>query len=298
MSNPSEETSTLPISPSVIVGIVIVLAFAVVIVGASLFRFCKRNGRSTPFDDNSNAQQNEGNIFNPNAQRSAAQIARMKEVRWINNMYAWERGREAMLESGELRPTTMIAGRKGEARNWDEWSTMQDENGESLLHQTGEPSSSGPSHLLAQTHSHSHFYAADDPYAASSQQRLSHVPSILLPQPLTHRDLQLPLHPHSSPGGSPLRYHQVAASDHPDHADSNPNSNSNSSSKSNSNSIKTDDHNMEEITLIDDNHFGRDETATTTTTPPTITNYSYRSRIGGLNNKSSTPDIVLTSPRF
>ena len=130
MSEPSDETSTLPISPSVIVGIVIVLAFAVVIVGASLFRFCKRNGRSTPFDDNSNAQQNEGNIFNPNAQRSAAQIARMKEVRWINNMYAWERGREAMLESGELRPTTMIAGRKGEARNWDEWSTMQDENGE------------------------------------------------------------------------------------------------------------------------------------------------------------------------
>lgn len=131
MSSPSDdESSTLPVSPSVIVGVVIVLAFALVIVGASLFRFCKRNGRTTPFDDNSHPQQNEANIFNPNAQRCAAQIARMKEVRWINNMYAWERGREARLETGELRPTTMIAGRKGEARNWDEWSTMMEHNRE------------------------------------------------------------------------------------------------------------------------------------------------------------------------
>lgn len=94
---------------------------------------------------------------------------------------------------------------------------------------------------------------------------------MLLPQPLNHRDLHLPLHPHSSPGGSPLRYHEVAESE----PVSNPNSNSNS------NSIKTDDHNMEEIALIDENPFGKGET-------------SSRVRIG---HKFLTPEVVLASPR-
>lgn len=126
MSSQDGQSPAPAISPPLIVGIVILSAFVVIIIAASVFRFCRhsnsRTGDNANFDDN----LSDVDLFNPNQVRPATQVTRMREVRWINNMYAWERGRQARLEIGELRPTTMIAGnRKGEARNWDEWSVWE-----------------------------------------------------------------------------------------------------------------------------------------------------------------------------
>jgi hypothetical protein len=126
MSSQDGQSPSPAISPSLIVGIVILSAFVIVIIAASVFRFCRqtnsRDGNNASFDDD----LSDIDLFNPNQVRPASQVTRMREVRWINNMYAWERGRQARLEIGELRPTTMIAGnRKGEARNWDEWSVWE-----------------------------------------------------------------------------------------------------------------------------------------------------------------------------
>lgn len=125
MSSQDNSSPGPSISPSLIVGIVILCAFVAITIAASVFRFCRqknsRDGGAT-FDEN----LSEVDLFNPNNVRPASQVARMREVRWINNMYAWERGRQAKLEVGELRPTTMFAAnRKGEARNWDEWSVWE-----------------------------------------------------------------------------------------------------------------------------------------------------------------------------
>ncbi|KEF52278.1 uncharacterized protein A1O9_11518 [Exophiala aquamarina CBS 119918] len=168
MTSPGDSSSGPSISPALIVGIVILCAFVAITIAASIFRFCRqknsRDGGNAPFDED----LSEVDLFNPNIVRPASQVARMREVRWINNMYAWERGRQAKREVGELRPTTMFAAnRKGEARNWDEWSVW--ENRESMANPTGEHSGA------------TYFYNVDDPYAPSSQQRLSQAASVLLP---------------------------------------------------------------------------------------------------------------------
>ncbi|KIX99721.1 uncharacterized protein Z520_04357 [Fonsecaea multimorphosa CBS 102226] len=152
--------STLAISPSLIVGIVILAAFACIIIFASVFRYCRRS-QSSLHDLEAFEETGETEFYNPNKPLSASQTARLKEVRWINNMYAWERGRRARMEAGELRPTTMIMGRKGENKNWDDYSTVGDSSW-----QTG----SGSDESRAP-----YFYNLDDPYARSSQQRLSHL---------------------------------------------------------------------------------------------------------------------------
>lgn len=120
--------SSLAISPALIVGIVIAGAFAVMIVVASTFRYCRQSGPSTVDSDD----EGGAGIFNPNRPRSATQVARMKEVRWINNMYAWERGRQAKIEIGEARPTTMLLGKPGQNRNWDEWSVADNSPGRNV----------------------------------------------------------------------------------------------------------------------------------------------------------------------
>jgi len=131
MTSDSDATPGPSVSPPLIVGIVIVCAFVAITIAASIFRFCRQkrsrgDGGGANFDENSS----EVDLFNPNTVRSTSQVARMKEVRWINNMYAWERGRHAKLEVGELRPTTMMFKgantRRGEARGWDEWSVWED----------------------------------------------------------------------------------------------------------------------------------------------------------------------------
>ena len=134
--DPRSNQPSLVISPAVIVGIVILAVFSVTLVGAGVFRYCRKNRSTTPdfAVDNSSGQ-----VFNLNRQRSAGQIARMREVRRINNMYAWERGRHARIEIGEIRPTTMLLGRQGEARNWDEWSIADNSSGRGVspdLHAT------------------------------------------------------------------------------------------------------------------------------------------------------------------
>lgn len=129
MSADNGQPFGIAISPSWIVGIVILSAFVIIILAASTFRFYRRGNRGSSNPDNYETPLNDlGDIdlFNPNQVRSAGQDARMKEVRWINKMYAWERGRQARLEIGELRPTTMFAGsRKGKMKNWDEWSVWE-----------------------------------------------------------------------------------------------------------------------------------------------------------------------------
>lgn len=122
MSLTDDDSFGPSISPSLIVGIVIISAAVVIIIAASVFRFYSNKSESVDNDNNNS----DIDLFNPNQVRPASQMARMKEVRWINNMYAWERGRQARLEIGELRPTTMFAGnRAGEARDWDEWSVCK-----------------------------------------------------------------------------------------------------------------------------------------------------------------------------
>lgn len=111
---------SLAIAPALIVGIVIAAAFATMIIVASICGYCRRS-QSNSVDNETGTTGAE--IFNPNRPRTAAQSARMKEVRWINNMYAWERGRLAKLETGEIRRATMLLGRQpGQSRSWDEWS--------------------------------------------------------------------------------------------------------------------------------------------------------------------------------
>ncbi len=135
--NTSSDNNSLSISPGLVVGIVIIAAFFCVIVFASLYRFCSRrndsNGLSSmafaAHDADGLAINPDADFWNPNRQRSAAQVARMKEVRWINNMYAWERGRQARLEAGEIKRTTMIAGRRGENKSWDEYTVDEDSSG-------------------------------------------------------------------------------------------------------------------------------------------------------------------------
>ncbi len=125
----SDDQSTLAVSPALIVGIVILAAFAVTVVSASVFRYCRRSDRSPSaaaarageaYELDVDADWKE--VYNPNRVRSTAQATRMKEVRWINNMHAWERGRQARMETGELRPPTVLPGRSGQNRSWDEYT--------------------------------------------------------------------------------------------------------------------------------------------------------------------------------
>ncbi|OCT47233.1 hypothetical protein CLCR_02453 [Cladophialophora carrionii] len=171
-TNDNPDNTALAISPALIVGIVIIAAFFCTLIFASLYRFCGRrssNGLTSEAfaardTDNVVGINAGGEFWNPNRQRSAAQIARMKEVRWINNMYAWERGRHARLEVGEIRPTTMIMGRKGENRSWDEYTVAEDSSGrDSSGHASGD-------------HAGPYFYNTENPYGRfASQQRLSHL---------------------------------------------------------------------------------------------------------------------------
>ncbi|ETI25422.1 hypothetical protein G647_02195 [Cladophialophora carrionii CBS 160.54] len=171
-TNDNPDNTALAISPALIVGIVIIAAFFCTLIFASLYRFCGRrssNGLTSEAfaardTDNVVGINAGGESWNPNRQRSAAQTARMKEVRWINNMYAWERGRYARLEVGEIRPTTMIMGRKGENRSWDEYTVAEDSSGRDSSGQ-GSGDHAGP-----------YFYNTENPYGRfASQQRLSHL---------------------------------------------------------------------------------------------------------------------------
>lgn len=63
----------------------------------------------------------------------------MKEVRWINNMHAWERGRIAQMEIGELRPGTVTLkdggkGKCSDGTSWDEWDAAEVERNVSCDH--------------------------------------------------------------------------------------------------------------------------------------------------------------------
>ncbi|KAJ9610751.1 hypothetical protein H2200_005528 [Cladophialophora chaetospira] len=172
------DNTSLAISPAIVVGIVIVAAFFCVILFASLYRFFSRQRDNNGLSSEAFAARDGEGIginpdaafWNPNRQRSAAQVTRMNEVRWINNMYAWERGRQARLEAGELRPTTMIAGRRGENKSWDEYTVGEDSSGRESSGITSKEYATGQ-----------YYYNSDNPYGRfSSQQRLSHLaPSTL-----------------------------------------------------------------------------------------------------------------------
>ncbi|EXJ88014.1 hypothetical protein A1O1_04941 [Capronia coronata CBS 617.96] len=182
----ASQSATLPISPSLIVGIVILAAFAVIIVIASVFRFCCGNGNGNPggnreskkrsmrVEDEANANV-DTDEFNPNRPRSAAQLARMKEVRDINNMYAWERARRAKIEIGELSPPPPLMSRR-HSRNGtsDAWSSIGD-----ISSGLASGSTSAPHSEIHPVEDHSRaafFYNTDDPYAdSSSRQRLNHL---------------------------------------------------------------------------------------------------------------------------
>lgn len=117
---------TLTISPGLIVGIVILAAFAVTLISASIFRYCRKKGSSSiEYEINAGGNQD----YNPNRPRSAAQLARMKEVRWIDNMYAWERGREARMEAREIRPTTVVNGMSDQNKSWEEYTVADYSSG-------------------------------------------------------------------------------------------------------------------------------------------------------------------------
>lgn len=137
------DNPSLAISPGLIVGIVIVAAFFSTIIFASIYRFYGRRGKGSSglssaafaareYEDITGIADFDAYFWNPNRQRSTAQMTRMKEVRWINNMYAWERGREARMEAGEIRPPTMMMGRKGENKSWDEYTVAEDSSGQEV----------------------------------------------------------------------------------------------------------------------------------------------------------------------
>ncbi|KAL6247022.1 hypothetical protein RBB50_006329 [Rhinocladiella similis] len=189
--------STLPISPSVIVGIVILCAFCITVLIASVFGYC-RNNRSTTTDLET---EESLDVFNPNRPLTAGQAARMKEVRWVNNMYAWERARQARKEVGGVRSTALFVGRVGEERHWDEWSSIGSSGGKTFKN-SADDYTSVPL-----------FYGNDDSYALSSQHRSSRLmpssargsymsgsqysglpqyPSMLLPQPIQRDMIQNP----------------------------------------------------------------------------------------------------------
>ncbi|EXJ67696.1 uncharacterized protein A1O5_09042 [Cladophialophora psammophila CBS 110553] len=165
--------SPLAIAPSLIVGIVILASFACIIIFASIFRYCRRS-QSSLVDPELASDMGGTEFYNPNKPPSAAQSARLKEVRWINNMYAWERGRQARMEIGEIRPTTMLVGRRGENKNWDEYSLAGDNSWPNQSTSNGSGSGSGNA---AGGYCHTpHFYDLDDPHVrSSSQQRLNHL---------------------------------------------------------------------------------------------------------------------------
>ncbi|KIW10451.1 hypothetical protein PV08_11415 [Exophiala spinifera] len=198
--------STLPISPSVIVGIVILCAFCAMVLIASVFGYCRNNRSSTTTDLEFEESLNG---INRNRPLTASQAARMKEVRWINNMYAWERARHARKEvGGETRSAAVLVGRVGEERHWDEWSSIG----------TGDKdSSSGGKTFKNSVDDYTRaplLYGGDDPYARSSHHRSSHhlmpssarcsymsgsqysglpqYPSMLLPQPIQRDMIQSP----------------------------------------------------------------------------------------------------------
>ncbi|KAI1629205.1 hypothetical protein EDD37DRAFT_40671 [Exophiala viscosa] len=182
-SQQQNQDSSLAISPALIVGIVIAVSFATTIIVASVYGYCRKR-RETSADDE--IGENEAPIFNPNRVRTAGQTARLKEVRWINNMYAWEEGRHAKLETGELRRATMLLGKQpGQSRGWDEWSSIEEQT--STRHILGRSAGGcAGAHLI---------YNIDDPYASSSRHRLSHqalprYSSVLLPQPIQRNSIR------------------------------------------------------------------------------------------------------------
>ncbi|KIW93831.1 uncharacterized protein Z519_05146 [Cladophialophora bantiana CBS 173.52] len=158
--------SALAIAPSLIVGIVILASFACIIIFASIFRYCRRS-QSTLVDPGFASDTGGAEFYNSNKPPSAAQAVRLKEVRWINNMYAWERGRQARMEIGEIRPTTMLMGRRGENKNWDEYSIAGDNSW---------PNSTGSGNAAGEYSHTPYFNNPDGPCVrSSSQQRLSHL---------------------------------------------------------------------------------------------------------------------------
>ncbi|KAL2434351.1 hypothetical protein ABEF95_002714 [Exophiala dermatitidis] len=184
-NNQSGQVS-LAVSPSVIVGIVIVAAFAVIIVIASVFRFCAGNGggcgkrnRSTGigYEASQAGATLDADVFNPNRPRSEAQNARMREVRWINNLYAWHRGRQARLEIGETNPPAMPsgAGRLWQNRSW-EWGSIGENSSGSASQGSASASASSRKVEIHQAEDHgnaAHSYDTEDPYPETSRQRWS-----------------------------------------------------------------------------------------------------------------------------
>jgi hypothetical protein len=130
------DNSSLSISPAVIIAIVILVAFFSTIIFASVYRFCHRhkdipNLSSANFRqfDTGNGDFNPDEFWNPNRLKCTEQQARLKQVREINQMHAWQRGREARIEIGELRRPTMMVGRSGENRSWDEYTVADGSSG-------------------------------------------------------------------------------------------------------------------------------------------------------------------------
>ncbi|KAK4943548.1 hypothetical protein LTR10_016842 [Elasticomyces elasticus] len=178
-----DSQGSLAISPGLIVGIVIAASFATTIIVASVYGYCRKRQETSA---DAGIGENEAEIFNPNRVRTAGQTARLREVRWINNMYAWERGRYAKLEIGELRRATMLLGKQpGQNRSWDEWSSIEEQTSTRHILGRGTGDCTG-AHL---------FYNIDDPYASSSRQRLSRqalprYSSVLLPQPVQRSQIR------------------------------------------------------------------------------------------------------------
>lgn len=83
----ADEQQTPVLSPPIVILICILGALVLVVLGAVIYRLCRRSSESVTSDDG------ETVTFNPN-KRSAEQTQRMEEVRWINNMYVWDRARE------------------------------------------------------------------------------------------------------------------------------------------------------------------------------------------------------------
>lgn len=101
-SSPSQPTAT--ISPSLIALICILGAVCLVVVATSAYRLCRLHRSPNP-----GPREDSGDIFNPNQPRTQTQVDRMKEVRWINNLYAWERELVARVECGDpLAPKPKI----------------------------------------------------------------------------------------------------------------------------------------------------------------------------------------------
>lgn len=83
----ANERQSPVLSPPIVILTCILGALVSVVLGAVIYRLCRKSSETVLNDDSETVN------FNPN-KRSAEQIQRMEEVRWINNMYIWDRARE------------------------------------------------------------------------------------------------------------------------------------------------------------------------------------------------------------